>query len=394
MQVTHVSGNGQIAGVGQRLSQPLVARVADASGNPVAGAKVTFTVVAGGGSIEGGVVVTDFNGIATCGRWTLGQGAGVQRVRAASGPAEATFAATAIGPPAELQGQLAVVSREGGNAHIYGDTDIYVVNANGSGLKRLTMHAGEDLQPEWSPDGSRIAFASGHGDGNGELHIYVMGADGTNVSRLTDGRIDAEPAWSPDGSAIAFSSLRDGSAQIAALDIANGRVNVLADQPGWEGQPSWSPDGRQLTFVSDYVAYDFVFDIYTMNADGTGQTRRTQGFDLGQRGIRYYLHPAWSPDGSMIAFVLGDSINGYQNKRFSVALMSADGVLLKQLAWAGDIPWNEALDPGSLSWSPDGQGIAYSFVDRDGLRSVKYVSLDGSQEGTIMSNAHSPSWHR
>jgi Carboxypeptidase regulatory-like domain len=64
------------------------------------------------------------------------------------------------------------------------------------------------------------------------------------------------------------------------------------------------------------------------------------------------------------------------------------------LAWAGDIAWNEVLDPGSLTWSPDGQGIAYSFVDGYVVRSVKYMSLDGSQEGTIVSNAHSPSWRR
>lgn len=93
----------------------------------------------------------------------------------------------------------------------------------------------------------------------------------------------------------------------------------------------------------------------------------------------------------------GDPIAG---AAVTVAVMSSDGVFLRDLAWAGDIPWVEVLDPGSLSWSPDGRGIAYTFIDCDLLlhtrcsnaRSVRYASLDGTQGGTIVANAYSPSW--
>jgi hypothetical protein len=90
--------------------------------------------------------------------------------------------------------------------------------------------------------------------------------------------------------------------------------------------------------------------------------------------------------------------------RFHVAIMSADGQSIGELAWAGDITWYDLLapGPGSLTWSPDGQGIAYTFLDCDLIlrtgcskeRSVKYVSVDGSEQYTIATNAHSPAWRR
>jgi Tol biopolymer transport system component len=385
-EITSVSGNDQLASAGESLSKPLLALLADSFGNPVPGAPVTFTAIAGGGSIDGHAVVTDSNGIAASGPWRLGAEAGVQEVSATSGPAQVDFRAFAVARPSGLQGQIAFVSLTDSGS------DIAVVNGDGSGLKRLP-HPGLDLQPAWSPDGSRIAFVN---DGQ----IYVMRPDGTNLSRLTNG---GDPAWSPDGAAIAFSSLRGELWHVAALSPASGAVTVLTTWPDFEGQLSWSADGRQLAFVRVYDFFsDFVPDIYTMNADGTGQTRRTQGIDLWP-SIRHSLHPAWSPDGSMIAFVLGRVINlSGDAMRYTVTLMSADGVFLKDLAWAGDIAWNEAFDPGSLTWSLDGYYIAYSFVDCDlapgqgcsGARSVKYVSIDGSREGTIVSNAHSPSWRR
>lgn len=384
-RLTPVSGNDQTAAVGESLPQPLRVRVADSFGNPVPDAPVTFELIAGAGSIDGGVTVSDSNGYAASGVWTLGPESGLQQVRAASGTAHETFSAIAIGPPTELQGRLAFVREVDRNA------DIYVVNADGSGMERLTTHPERDLAPAWSSGGERIAFT---GVRDGRSGLYVGPAEGANFTRRAEG---GSPAWSPDGLTVAF-AFRGG---LAALDLTDGTVAVLRSEPGFIGEPSWSPDGRRLAYVSDFVAYDFTYDIYTMNADGTGDRRLTQGFDLGPRGIRYYLHPAWSPDGSLIAYVYGAHVN-QRDMRFTVAIMTPAGAVVKELAWAGDIPWDEVLDPGSLAWSPDGLGIAYTFFDCDRvrgigcskLRSVRYVSLDGSQQGTIVSNAHSPSWGR
>jgi Tol biopolymer transport system component len=202
--------------------------------------------------------------------------------------------------------------------------------------------------------------------------------------------------------------LHNGDYRISAVDKA-GETVFLTAQPGFEGQPSWSPDGRRLAFVTDWVFYDFVFDLYTMNVDGTSQTRRTDSWGLWPT-LFHYLHPVWSPDGSKIAFVYGRIVdNGNfltSAMHFTVAIMSADGVFIKDLASAGDIyiPYGELLlDPGSLTWSPDGRGIAYTFIgvcepslgiDCSMMRSLNYVSLDGSQQFRIVSNAHSPSWIR
>lgn len=374
-QIRILAGNDQVGTSGETLPLPLRVWVGDSFNNGAHGLPVRFTVVEGGGTIQPGDSVAGVNGVAWSGAWRLGPGAGVQRVRAEAGGLQVLFEATVAGQPAGLAGRLAVVSARDGNE------DIYTVAASGGALERLTTHPEFDGTPAWSPDGSRIAFTRG----DGARSIYVMNADGSAPARLADGY--GELTWSPDGSAIAFSSAPGG---LATVSVADARVVPLFDWPGYDAQPSWSPDGRRVAFVSDYAAYDFVYDIYTMRADGTMPVRLTNGFNMWPL-LRYYLHPAWSPDGSMIAFVYGSIVN-VADMRFMVAVMPADGGEIRDLAWAGDIPWRELLDPGSLAWSPDGRGIAYTLVD--GARHVNYVSIDRKQQGRMVSNAHSPSWRR
>jgi len=96
--------------------------------------------------------------------------------------------------PAEKRGTIAFASDRDGNY------EIYVMNPDGSGQKRLTNNSAADFAPSWSPDGKRIAFTSDR-DGNGE--IYLMNADGTGVRRLTNSPAnDGGPSWSPDGHGI------------------------------------------------------------------------------------------------------------------------------------------------------------------------------------------------
>lgn len=134
--------------------------------------------------------------------------------------------------------------------------------------------------PAWSPDGRRIAFASGR-NGNG-LAVYVINVDGTGVERLTDNEyVNLDPAWSPDGSRIAFVSNRDGDDEIYVMNADGTGVVRLTENEYPDEVPSWSPDGGRIAFQSDR---DGASRIFVMNADGTGVERLEKGHS-----------PAWSP---------------------------------------------------------------------------------------------------
>jgi Tol biopolymer transport system component len=395
-----VGGLNQVAWPGWPLSTALRVLVADSLGNPVVGAPVAFKVTAGGGNLASGSATTDSSGIAASGGWTLGPNPGTQQVLASTGSVSVSFYASAIQPYPELSGRLAFVSVVDGNS------DIYAMKLDGGGVARLTTDPAAQLQPVWAPAGDQITYLA---EREGTRRIFSMNADGSNVKGLTpEQSYGSDPSWSPDPDAttLAYTSLREEtpgggwSTDVVSLDTRTGANTILAADPGYDVQPAWSPDGRRLAFVSDREAYDIAFDIFSVNADGTGLVRLTQSFDVGSRGMQFYQHPAWSPDGTLIAFVWGGFVDLRKNTvRFHVAVMAPDGTGVRNLAWAGDMDWFYVLDPGSLAWSPDGRGIAFSFVDCATLtgaecerRSVKYVPLDGGEAITLVPNGHSPSW--
>jgi Tol biopolymer transport system component len=208
---------------------------------------------------------------------------------------------------------------------------ISVMNSDGTNQTILTGGP-SDRDPTWSPDGSRIAFfrqAIGGFDG-----IYVINADGTDLRHIVSlpldystfdvngdevgGRLMAEPDWAPDGLKIAFASSRDGSTDIYTVDVDDLRLTRLTDTQGSAREPDWSPDGSRIAFYSGRVVDGLNRQgIFVMDGDGENQHQLTSP-QLGSHN-----NPAWSPDGSKITF---DALNDGQ---VDIYVMDADGT--KQL---------------------------------------------------------------
>jgi TolB protein len=159
-----------------------------------------------------------------------------------------------------------------------GDPEIYVSDANGGGIKRITAFRGPDVSPTWNPKtNAQIAWCSGR---SRLPQIYIMDADGTNVQRMTDGGYATSPSWSPNGQFLAFAWNRKygpgapGGQDIYIMDIASRRWTQLTHDQGRNDFPSWSPDGRHIVFQREQGRGS---EIWTMLADGTEQHRLSKG---------------------------------------------------------------------------------------------------------------------
>ena len=231
-----------------------------------------------------------------------------------------------------------------------GNSEIYVMDADGNNQIRLTNHPEADFQPSWSPDGRRIAFSSNRNGGNEQ--IYVMDSNGKNVKRLTNRASDRHPAWSPDGQTIAYSGYEneewvdeDEVVKVKIYLIApdgTNRRKLAGDIPSWDKEPAWSPDSQRIAFVS--WRENLWNEIYVMDADGTNRKRLTHNM-VSDRG------PTWSPDGSKIAFF------SVLDEDFIISVMNADGTNRKNLI--EEMPDGFTRTIFSPAWSPDGRTIAY-----------------------------------
>jgi TolB protein len=239
-----------------------------------------------------------------------------------------------------------------------GGTGIWVVNADGTGTRRITDGGpevdGTDLGPAWSPDGSRIAFAREGRPAKaatGNTDIYVVNADGTDLVRLTDDpMMEYAPTWSPDGSRIAFEAydLATGGNPPSPLRLyvmnADG-TDIQALGPENVEGPSWSPDGTEIAFVDTETG-----SIMAIHPDGTAPRRIVDAGEL-VGGVHLVSGATWSPDGTQIAFMAGANSTDTH-----IYVVSRDGSDVRQVT---DGPAPDA-EP---AWQPVPAGVSPSPVE-------------------------------
>lgn len=264
-------------------------------------------------------------------------------------------------------GRIAFVRSESGGS------DIYTMEADGTGVERLTNNTATDDHPAWSPDGTKIAFTS---DRSGNFEIWVMDADGSGPTKLTTnaGQFDWHPTWSPDGTQIAFTREGEGEQAIYKKSVSGGAATEVFEG-GWE--PDWSPLGDKIAMVS-FQSGDTDPQIYTVGANGAGLFRVTNDDEL-KAGVE------WSPDGQWIAYE-GFQMEG-EGSVFQHIYKIAPNGLNQSVVYDG---YNSS-NPG---WSPDGTMISFQS-SVGGNWDIYSMPITGGEPERLTTNAavdSDPDW--
>lgn len=299
-------------------------------------------------------------------------GAGAQ---APSGPASARPFPSGLIGTLVFQSDRRVPDNPDSRSHIFS------IDLASGAIRQLSSGRNHhDMSPRWSPDGKRIAFKSSR---SGNWDVYVMNADGTNVVRLTDSPAnDHDPVWMPDGRSVVISSDRDSREDLFRVWLADRRVERLTRHTvGRAIMPSVSPDGRSIAYAAQTLQrlQFWEFQIHVLDL-ATGTIRA-----LDQSGGTCW--PSWSPDGRLIANV------SLAKEPSSIQIRNADGSGSRTLAadpkqWAYYPNFSKDGKLIALSVSPqhhEGEDWDLAIVPADGSRHVRQLT-------TGPGNDRSPDW--
>ena len=264
-------------------------------------------------------------------------------------------------PVGKYTNRYPVVSPDGATVSFLstrdGTLEIYTMTPDGGNETRLTHNdKGDDENVSWSPDGARIVHTSYHliplSEASKAAEIYVMNADGSDRTRLTDNDAwDSQPAFSPDGAQIAFASARDGNYEVYLMPADGSNPVNLTHHEGRDMRPRWIDGGARISFISDRDGQNA---LYAMDADGSNVTPLSDA-----------VSSVWSPDGAKVLFTQGPS------REKEIYVRNADDSNEIQLTD------NPGFNNTAPAWSPDGSRI-YFESDRDGQPEIYVMNADGS----------------
>jgi TolB protein len=260
--------------------------------------------------------------------------------------------------------EIAFLSTRGGRFK-----DVYVMNANGEAVRRVTAANTLNLSPSWAPDGRSLILTS-YRNGNPDLFSIAMPRGAWNKISSLRG-LNLGGRWSPDGQRVAVTLEYDGNPEIAVLNRDGSLQRRLTDHWAVDVSATWSPDGRALAFCSDRSGSP---QIYIMDADGGGVRRLTTNGN-------YNTSPAWSPKGDRLAYA--SRVGG----RFQIFTIKPDGSDVRQITSG---PQSDE-DP---SWSPDGRYLVFSSARRGKVKLYMSDSTGANQAELTEGNGNdtSPSW--
>ncbi len=275
------------------------------------------------------------------------------------------------GLPGIASTQIAFVSNRTGNK------EIWAMDYDGENQHQLTHLRTISLTPRWSPDGTRIAFTCYEKPGSGSVRTAQICIQSMATNHLIAWPrfrgTNSSPAWSPDGSQIMFMSSMYGNPELFVTSAIGGHPHRLTYSNAANTSPSWNPKtGQQVAFVSDRGG---IPQLYTMNADGTSQTK----VDLGDKG--YVIDPAWSPNGQLLAFSWRRPTGNYDI--YIMEIVTHQLVELTRDAGRNERP----------SWAPDGRHLVFEST-RTGTRQIWSMLADGTgaRQLTRQGQNESPNW--
>jgi TolB protein len=246
--------------------------------------------------------------------------------------------------------------------------ELYLMDYDGSRVRRLTTTGTLNLSPAWSPDGERLAFVSWR---SGRPAVYLMGSDGKLVRATTaGGELDAFPDWSPDAKKLVYTSDAGGNSELYLLDLTTGRNTRLTSSPAIDTSPAFSPNGREIAFTSDRSGGP---QVYLMDVDGLNVRRVT-------RDGSYNDSPAWSPKGDRLAYVTRTE------GKFDILSMDVESGAVTRLTHGEGSNENPRF-------SPEGRHIVFAS-NRAGTYDVYTMAADGSNVRRLTQggDCYTPDW--